>query len=146
MCYARIAVAETFLPYFQRCTEPIHHRRVGVPERMETVTPWDVNSQLHEQRLELSLKQKISVPRRAILRSKEQQPLIRSPTLKEPRYVLARLTESSTIRMDVSVFGSPSLPRHALYRKNKIRRSKSRSSKMIPHNSPARSPVSAASP
>jgi len=83
--YARITVAQTLLPYFQRRAEPILHRRVGVPERMEAVASRNSNSQLDERRLELSLKQKISVPRRAVLRSKEQPPIIRSPTLKELR-------------------------------------------------------------
>ena len=63
--YPRITVAQTLLTYFQRRAEPIHHRRVGVPERMKAVASWDSNSQLHEQWLELSLKQKISVPWRA---------------------------------------------------------------------------------
>jgi len=65
--YARIAVPQTFLPYFQRRAEPVHHCSVGVPERMETVASRDSNSQLDEQRLELSLKQKISVPGRAFV-------------------------------------------------------------------------------
>ncbi len=90
LCDARIAVAQTFLPYFQRCAESVHHRCVGVSEGMETVALRYLNAQFFEQRFEFPLEQKIRVPGRATLRSKEQPPFVRSPRFEEEGQMLAR--------------------------------------------------------
>ncbi len=52
---ARTTVTQTLLPNLQRSTEPVLHRSVRVPERMEAVALGDLNPQTVEQRLELSL-------------------------------------------------------------------------------------------
>ena len=85
-------MSQAFLPYFQRCAEPVHHCRVGVPERMETIATRNSDTQLHEQRFELSLEQKICVPGRIVLCCKTQSPFIRSPTFEEPSQMFTGLS------------------------------------------------------
>src|SRR6266850_3495780 len=83
-----IAVSKPLLPQFQRSVQPVHHRGSEVPERVQSAA---LDTQLLEERMQLSLHEKILVERRSVSRGEEQATRVRAPLQNESSKVLDQI-------------------------------------------------------